>query len=249
MPATATAREYQPFRWSRSASSITVSRPSWRMTSGFGRLPLAEAGDADALPRGRSAHGRTRGRRRAQGPRCRGERGFRRVRRPGSSCEGTACPRPGCRPLTLVGRRRERHRAARMRARGLEPPRPGPPAPKAGASTSSATPARAGILRGLAVAVAQLVVAPGCGPGGRGFESHRSPLSRPVPPAPVAQGIEQQTSNLCVARSNRAGRIHRNPNLGAGLRAVSARSANFADMTYNVLFRPVWTPDWPRTGP
>ena len=26
-----------------------------------------------------------------------------------------------------------------------------------------------------AVAVAQLVVAPGCGPGGRGFESHRSP--------------------------------------------------------------------------
>jgi hypothetical protein len=94
-----------------------------------------------------------------------------------------------------------------MRARGLEPPRPGPPAPKAGASTSSATPARAGILWGLAVAVAQLVVAPGCGPGGRGFESHRSPLSRPVPPAPVAQGIEQQTSNLCVARSNRAGRI------------------------------------------
>ena len=26
------------------------------------------------------------------------------------------------------------------------------------------------------MAVAQLVVAPGCGPGGRGFESHRSPL-------------------------------------------------------------------------
>ena len=28
-----------------------------------------------------------------------------------------------------------------------------------------------------AVAVAQLVVAPGCGPGGRGFKSHRSPFS------------------------------------------------------------------------
>ena len=31
-----------------------------------------------------------------------------------------------------------------------------------------------------AVAVAQLVVAPGCGPGGRGFESHRSPLTAPA---------------------------------------------------------------------
>jgi hypothetical protein len=35
------------------------------------------------------------------------------------------------------------HRVDCMRARGLEPPRPKPPAPKAGASTNSATPARA----------------------------------------------------------------------------------------------------------
>ena len=96
---------------------------------------------------------------------------------------------------------------ASMRARGLEPPRPGPPAPKAGASTSSATPARAGILRGLAVAVAQLVVAPGCGPGGRGFESHRSPLSRPV--ARARSSGDRATDFESVCRTFESCRAHR----------------------------------------
>ena len=34
--------------------------------------------------------------------------------------------------------------------------------------------------RGNMVGVAQLVRAPGCGPGGRGFDSHRSPHSRQI---------------------------------------------------------------------
>ena len=55
MPATATAREYQPLRWSRSASSTTVSRPTWRMTSGLGALPLRKPGTRTACERSESA--------------------------------------------------------------------------------------------------------------------------------------------------------------------------------------------------
>ena len=44
IPAAATAREYQAVRWSRSASSTTVSRPTCRATSGFGALPLRKPG-------------------------------------------------------------------------------------------------------------------------------------------------------------------------------------------------------------
>ena len=95
-----------------------------------------------------------------------------------------------------------------VRARGLEPPRPGPPAPKAGASTSSATPACAGILRGLAVAVAQLVVAPGCGPGGRGFESHRSPSTRPDSARARSSG-DRATDFESVCRTFESCRAHR----------------------------------------
>src|SRR6266542_6460738 len=36
--------------------------------------------------------------------------------------------------------------------------------------------------------------APGCGPGGRGFESHPPPSE----PGPVAQRIERRTSNPCA---------------------------------------------------
>ena len=119
---------------------------------------------------------------------------------------------------------------SRMRARGLEPPRPRPPAPKAGASTSSATPARiASILRPRGgrssaggspwlwsrrswVQVPPVTLSTQI--PGRGGRYDASAVLRY---APVAQGIEQQTSNLPVVRSNRTGRV-------AARRLVEAKS-------------------------
>ena len=89
IPTSATAREYQPVRWSRSASSTTVSRPTWRITSGLGALPLRNPGTRTLRERSRRARGRKRDRRRLREPRYRGGRGCRRVRRPGSSYGGT----------------------------------------------------------------------------------------------------------------------------------------------------------------
>ncbi len=42
------------------------------------------------------------------------------------------------------------------------------------------------------VAVAQLVRAPGCGPGGRGFEPRRSPSS-PFGGLPIAAGLSERS--------------------------------------------------------
>ena len=55
IPTSATAREYQPVRWSRSASSTTVSRPTWRITSGLGALPLRNPGTRTLRDRSDSA--------------------------------------------------------------------------------------------------------------------------------------------------------------------------------------------------
>ena len=63
------------------------------------------------------------------------------------------------------------------------------------------------------VGVAQLVRAPGCGPGGRGFESPRSPvesLSAAIP-APLAQLVEHRTLNPQVLGSSPRGCTTRNP--------------------------------------
>ena len=54
------------------------------------------------------------------------------------------------------------------------------------------------------VGVAQVVRAPGCGPGGRGFKSPRSPLWFET--APVAQLAEQGTLNPKVEGSIPSGR-------------------------------------------
>ena len=128
------------------------------------RLPTCpnrpQPGQAAAALRGRG-HGRP-------GPRTRADRRLvvdrrqRRhasssARRPSPSC-GPGAIRGGCRApadrwLGAAPRRLKRCRAgpscstggagpARMRAEGLEPPRLAPPAPKAGVSTSSTTPAR-----------------------------------------------------------------------------------------------------------
>jgi hypothetical protein len=56
------------------------------------------------------------------------------------------------------------------------------------------------------VGVAKLVKAPGCGPGDRGFESHRPPHLFDYHNAPVAQWIERLASNQEVAGSTPAGR-------------------------------------------
>src|SRR6187431_971070 len=58
------------------------------------------------------------------------------------------------------------------------------------------------------VGVAQLVVAPGCGPGGRGFESHRSPLiARPNPrPRPASGEPSGPSTKHLASRRPPAGR-------------------------------------------
>ncbi len=73
------------------------------------------------------------------------------------------------------------------------------------------------------VAVAQLVRAPGCGPGGWGFESPRSPSARQLPQG-THQGalailswalssarLERQTLNLRVTGSNPVGPTAKSP--------------------------------------
>ena len=55
-------------------------------------------------------------------------------------------------------------------------------------------------LKKLVVSVAKLVKALGCGPGDRGFESHRSPHTLYY--APVAQWIEHLASDQGVGGSN-----------------------------------------------
>ena len=63
------------------------------------------------------------------------------------------------------------------------------------------------ILVGGVVGVAQLVRAPGCGPGGRGFESPRSPVESLLGaiPAPLAQLVEHRTLNPQVLGSSPRG--------------------------------------------
>ena len=58
------------------------------------------------------------------------------------------------------------------------------------------------------VGVAKSVKAPGCGPGDRGFESHRPPHILNLHFAPVAQRIERLASDQEVAGSNPAGRAN-----------------------------------------
>ena len=70
------------------------------------------------------------------------------------------------------------------------------------------------------VGVAQLVRAPGCGPGGRGFESPRSP-HRIVPwatPAPLAQLVEHRTLNPQVLGSSPRGCTKEIPGVSLGFR-------------------------------
>ena len=71
------------------------------------------------------------------------------------------------------------------------------------------------------VAVAQVVRAPGCGPGGRGFKSPRSPS-----PAPLAQLAEQRTLNPRVQGSSPWGRTDlRSQDIGDRCRETSWTSA------------------------
>jgi hypothetical protein len=82
------------------------------------------------------------------------------------------------------------------------------------------------------VGVAQLVRAPGCGPGGRGFESPRSPvrLLFGAIHAPLAQLVEHRTLNPQVLGSSPRGCTTRDPSAGnefagSGILAFSAETA------------------------
>ena len=67
------------------------------------------------------------------------------------------------------------------------------------------------------VSVAQLVRAPGCGPGGRGFESHHSPLPDRAPPGHRFRDMGVTATGLTVSAARcLAGRMARG---GAGTRA------------------------------
>ncbi len=71
------------------------------------------------------------------------------------------------------------------------------------------------------VAVAQVVRAPGCGPGGRGFKSPRSPS-----PAPLAQLAEQRTLNPRVQGSSPWGRTSQRPRSGRCSAPILRRRQN-----------------------
>ena len=113
--------------------------------------------------------------------------------------------------------------------------------PGHGHSTGRARPrfpscATAGILRTFAVAVAQLVVAPGCGPGGRGFESHRSPSPRSRP-CTVSAGARRRPG-APRARSAAGSRMPAGPDPGCPPASAARASAPSAP--------PLPRAPWPR---
>ena len=80
------------------------------------------------------------------------------------------------------------------------------------------------------VGVAQLVRAPGCGPGGRGFESPRSPhrIGPWATPAPLAQLVEHRTLNPQVLGSSPRGCTKEIPGVSLGFRCFTIEQGLFA---------------------
>ncbi len=134
-------------------------------------------------------------------PRATGPKKVPARRRPGVAARDAVGPRVGSRARTGSGRHGHRRRDERIRSPVNRPPVQARVAPcrdpAAGrrgalARVRSAdvyfrrdgwirlcSPAEAaGLANRRAVTVAQLVRAPGCGPGGRGFDSHQSPQTR-----------------------------------------------------------------------